>query len=338
MLHNEHRHRKTPRQALQAARSKPRDLRGRRNRDEVKHWRLVNPTTHAPAEPARSRRSIASGSGGTRNMRRSFHCGRDPDMHNAPLLCSWTEHPPLALLVDRDSGTRKMYADYLKFSACVIDEAEDGRGGARQGHRQAPERRRYRDPAARHQRLRVVRSPAPRSGDAFHSDRLRHRRWLRGRRQSREERRRRLRPCQTVPAGNTARRNLTAAGSVVQFAGARTGGAGQDARADCQVGSADTAVSRQLPARDVEPRAREARHDGTAEEPSRAHLPRVRPTAPVSAQSHRRRQLAAFRAVGLFRVSRRMRDVSVPATHPEIAESVVGAQPETCGSAVKRDW
>ncbi len=35
--------------------------------------------------------------------------------------------PPMALLVDRDSDTRKMYAEYLKLSSCLIEEAEDGR-------------------------------------------------------------------------------------------------------------------------------------------------------------------------------------------------------------------
>jgi CheY-like chemotaxis protein len=34
---------------------------------------------------------------------------------------------PLALLVDRDDDTRKMYAEYLRLSVCDIDEAEDGR-------------------------------------------------------------------------------------------------------------------------------------------------------------------------------------------------------------------
>ena len=35
---------------------------------------------------------------------------------------------PLALLVDRDSDTRKMYAEYLRLAeTCEIDEAEDGR-------------------------------------------------------------------------------------------------------------------------------------------------------------------------------------------------------------------
>jgi len=33
----------------------------------------------------------------------------------------------MALLVDRDSDTRKMYAEYLKLSSCLIEEAEDGR-------------------------------------------------------------------------------------------------------------------------------------------------------------------------------------------------------------------
>ena len=36
-------------------------------------------------------------------------------------------HLPLALLVDRDGDTRKMYAEYLRLSACAIEEAEDGR-------------------------------------------------------------------------------------------------------------------------------------------------------------------------------------------------------------------
>jgi twitching motility two-component system response regulator PilG len=33
----------------------------------------------------------------------------------------------MALLVDRDTDTRKMYAEYLKLSSCLIEEAEDGR-------------------------------------------------------------------------------------------------------------------------------------------------------------------------------------------------------------------
>jgi CheY-like chemotaxis protein len=36
-------------------------------------------------------------------------------------------HVPLALLVDRDPDTRRMYAQYLQLSACDVDEAEDGR-------------------------------------------------------------------------------------------------------------------------------------------------------------------------------------------------------------------
>ena len=38
------------------------------------------------------------------------------------------DHPPLALLVDRDPDTRRMYAEYLNMSAgCGIIEADDGR-------------------------------------------------------------------------------------------------------------------------------------------------------------------------------------------------------------------
>src|SRR5690349_114225 len=34
---------------------------------------------------------------------------------------------PLALLVDRDLDTRRMYAEYLRLSGCAVEEAEDGR-------------------------------------------------------------------------------------------------------------------------------------------------------------------------------------------------------------------
>ena len=36
-------------------------------------------------------------------------------------------HTPLALLVDRDADTRRMYAEYLQAVSCDTDEAEDGR-------------------------------------------------------------------------------------------------------------------------------------------------------------------------------------------------------------------
>jgi two-component system cell cycle response regulator DivK len=42
-------------------------------------------------------------------------------------LNAWPATPPLALLVDRDADTRRMYAEYLTFSACEIEQAEDGR-------------------------------------------------------------------------------------------------------------------------------------------------------------------------------------------------------------------
>ena len=35
--------------------------------------------------------------------------------------------PAMALVVDRDPDTRKMYAEYLRLSSCLIEEAEDGR-------------------------------------------------------------------------------------------------------------------------------------------------------------------------------------------------------------------
>ena len=40
----------------------------------------------------------------------------------------WTSHPPLALLVDRDADTRRMYAGFLTATAgYTVEEAEDGR-------------------------------------------------------------------------------------------------------------------------------------------------------------------------------------------------------------------
>jgi CheY-like chemotaxis protein len=48
-------------------------------------------------------------------------------METTSLLTVWTQHRPLALLVDRDDDTRKMYAEYLAHSNCLIEEAEDGR-------------------------------------------------------------------------------------------------------------------------------------------------------------------------------------------------------------------
>jgi CheY-like chemotaxis protein len=48
-------------------------------------------------------------------------------MGTKPLLAAWTAYPPLALLVDRDFETRKLYAEYLTLCACVVEEAEDGR-------------------------------------------------------------------------------------------------------------------------------------------------------------------------------------------------------------------
>jgi CheY-like chemotaxis protein len=48
-------------------------------------------------------------------------------MRRAEQIAAWTARPPVALLVDRDADTRKMYAEYLATARCVVDEAEDGR-------------------------------------------------------------------------------------------------------------------------------------------------------------------------------------------------------------------
>jgi len=48
-------------------------------------------------------------------------------MEARPLLSAWTTHQPLALICDRDADTRRLYAEYLKLSACSVEEAEDGR-------------------------------------------------------------------------------------------------------------------------------------------------------------------------------------------------------------------
>src|SRR5439155_14738543 len=50
-----------------------------------------------------------------------------PVMRPSFLVSPAPNHVPLALLVDRDPDTRKMYAEYLRLSACDVDEAEDGR-------------------------------------------------------------------------------------------------------------------------------------------------------------------------------------------------------------------
>jgi CheY-like chemotaxis protein len=44
-----------------------------------------------------------------------------------PLLHAGTKEPMVALLVDPHEDTRRMYAEYLKLSACIIEEADDGR-------------------------------------------------------------------------------------------------------------------------------------------------------------------------------------------------------------------
>jgi two-component system cell cycle response regulator DivK len=48
-------------------------------------------------------------------------------MGTRSLLAAWNADPPLALIVDRDADTRRLYAEYLRLSACVVEEAEDGR-------------------------------------------------------------------------------------------------------------------------------------------------------------------------------------------------------------------
>lgn len=48
-------------------------------------------------------------------------------MNVSPLLHARTKMPLVALLVDPHEDTRRMYADYLKLSSCIIEEADDGR-------------------------------------------------------------------------------------------------------------------------------------------------------------------------------------------------------------------
>lgn len=40
---------------------------------------------------------------------------------------SWPQRPATTLLADRDANARKVYADFLKLSACEIEETDDGR-------------------------------------------------------------------------------------------------------------------------------------------------------------------------------------------------------------------
>jgi CheY-like chemotaxis protein len=39
----------------------------------------------------------------------------------------WQGGPPLALVVDRDGDTRRLYSDYLQLAGCGVEEAADGR-------------------------------------------------------------------------------------------------------------------------------------------------------------------------------------------------------------------
>ncbi len=48
-------------------------------------------------------------------------------MSVSPLLHAGTKKPTVALLVDPHADTRRMYAEYLKLSSCIIEEADDGR-------------------------------------------------------------------------------------------------------------------------------------------------------------------------------------------------------------------
>jgi CheY-like chemotaxis protein len=48
-------------------------------------------------------------------------------MTTTSLLSAWTDHIPLALVVDIDADTRKLHAECLKLSAFAVEEAEDGR-------------------------------------------------------------------------------------------------------------------------------------------------------------------------------------------------------------------
>jgi CheY-like chemotaxis protein len=50
-----------------------------------------------------------------------------PDMAAAAIASALRAPPPLALLVDRNSDTRRMYAEFLTYAPYEIDEAEDGR-------------------------------------------------------------------------------------------------------------------------------------------------------------------------------------------------------------------
>jgi len=44
-----------------------------------------------------------------------------------PLLPAWTTRQPLALIVDRDAETRKLFTECLTLSQCSVEEAADGR-------------------------------------------------------------------------------------------------------------------------------------------------------------------------------------------------------------------
>ena len=62
-----------------------------------------------------------------------------PSMLNHLPLSSTPGHTPLALLVDRDVDTRRLYGEYLRTCSCAIEEAEDGREALAKAISQRPE-------------------------------------------------------------------------------------------------------------------------------------------------------------------------------------------------------
>src|SRR5438552_2208821 len=92
-------------------------------------WRTTSRRSTTSLRPAtRSNRSNTTECNSCpRGEGRSIQLGFPP-MAVPQLVTTAADHAPLALLVDRDPDTRKMYAEYLRLSAaCDTDEAEDGR-------------------------------------------------------------------------------------------------------------------------------------------------------------------------------------------------------------------
>jgi len=239
------------------------------------------------------------------------------DPRPAPLTSPDLGRSPLALLVDRDVDTRKMYAEYLRLSVCDIDEADDGREALAMA-------------IAHHPDVIITETRLPgingfdlcrllREVDARNPDCVRHWRCVRHRRQARRNGRCRFRARQTVSAGAPRQRNPPAAARLTASARAGTRGSRQDLRSNESISGSAQSLPADISADPAQPRAQPARHARSSRGAAGAHVSGVRSSADVRSKPHRRRQRTSRRAMGLLRLRRRVWHLPVPAADAQAA-------------------